>query len=104
MSKTTHTHTHTRIAVDNQRSFAPGSSEASAAEKVKCVCLYTSFDSGISRGGVISPPHPLGKSVAEVDLCIMTLNPFPSSKSRIDQRDAPNSAPAVPFIDLPVSV
>lgn len=89
--------------VDNQRSFAPGSGEASAVEKVKCVCLYTSFDSGISRGGVISPPHPLCKSVAEVDLCIMTLNPFPSSKSRIDQQDAANSAPAVCFIDLPDS-
>lgn len=98
-----HTHAHSQIVVDNQRCFARGSGEASAAEKVKCVCLYTSFDSGISRGGVISPPRPLCKSVAEVDLCIMTLNPFPSSKSCIDQQDAANTAPAVCFIDLPVS-
>lgn len=49
---------------------------ASAGQKVKCVCLYTSLDSGISRGGVISRMLMLHKSLVEVDLCIISVNPF----------------------------
>lgn len=76
--------------MDNQHAAAPGSAEASAAEKVKCVCLYTSFDSGISRGGVFSAARMLCKSAAEPDLCIISANLFPTWKSCIDQQDAPN--------------
>ena len=35
--------------MDNQGSFAEGSIEASAGEKVKCVRLYTPLDIAISR-------------------------------------------------------
>lgn len=55
---------------------APGGTEASVGEKVKCVRLYTSLDSGISRGDAISRMPMLRKSVVEVDLCIISVKPF----------------------------
>lgn len=62
--------------MDNQYSLAQGGMKASTGEKVKCVCLYTSLDSGISRGGVISRMLMLHKSLVEVDLFIINVSPF----------------------------
>lgn len=60
--------------MDNQYSVAQGCMKASTGEKVKCVCLYTSLDSGMSRGGVISGMLMLHKSL--VDLFIINVSPF----------------------------
>lgn len=56
--------------MDNQHGIAPGGTEVSAGEKVKCVGLYTSLDSSISRGDVIAWMLMLHKSVVQVDLYI----------------------------------